>query len=92
MHKYKMKSYCLKCRKDTENINPKVSNSSNGWTILLSNCAICNSKKSRFIKNQEAKGLLINLGIRTLLSKVPILGDILFWSATSLNAIPLMRT
>ena len=85
MHKYKMKSYCLKCRKDTENINPKVSKTSNGWTILLSNCAICNSKKSRFIKNQEAKGLLINLGIRTLLSKVPILGDILFWSATSLN-------
>ena len=46
--------------------------------MLLSNCAICNSKKSRFIKNQEAKGLLSNLGIRTPLSKVPILGDILF--------------
>ena len=46
--------------------------------MLLSNCAIFNSKKSRFIKNQEAKGLLSNLGIRTPLSKVPILGDILF--------------
>ena len=46
-----MKSYCLKCRKDTENINPKVSKTSNGRTTLLSNCAICNSKKSRFIKN-----------------------------------------
>ena len=78
MYKYKMKSYYLKCRKDTENINLKVSKTSNGRTMLLSNCTICNSKKSRFIKNQEAKGLLSNLGIRTPLSKVPILGDILF--------------
>ena len=46
---------------------------------IISKCAICVSKKSRFIKNQEAKGLLSNLGIKTLLSKVPILGDILFW-------------
>ena len=73
-----MKSFCLKCRKDTENINRKVSKTSTGRTILLLNCAICNSKKSRFIKNQEAKGLLSNLGIKTPLSKVPILGDILF--------------
>ena len=73
-----MKSYYLKCRKDTENINPKVSNTSNGRTMILSKCAICGSKKSRFIKNQEAKGLLSNLGIKTPLSKVPILGDILF--------------
>ena len=73
-----MKSYCLKCRKNTENINLKVSKTSNGRTMLLSNCAICNSKKSRFIKNQEAKGLLRNLGIGTPLSKVPVLGDILF--------------
>ena len=75
---YKIKSYCLKCRKDTENINRRVSNTSNGKTIILSKCAICGSKKSRFIKNQEAKGLLINLGIRTPLSKAPILGDVLF--------------
>ena len=60
-----MKSYCLKFRKDTENINPRVSKTSNG-------------RKSRFIKNQEAKGLLSNLGVRTPSSKVPILGDILF--------------
>ena len=46
--------------------------------MILSKYAICGSKKSRFIKNQEAKGLLSNLGLRTLLSKVPILGDILF--------------
>ena len=74
-----MKSFCLKCRKNTENINPRVSKTSNGRTMLLSKCAICDSKKSRFIKNQEAKGLLSNLGVRTPLSKVPILGDILFW-------------
>ena len=73
-----MKSYCLKCRKNTENINPKVSKTSTGRTMVLSKCAICDSKKSRFIKDQEAKGLLSNLGIWTPLRKVPILGDILF--------------
>ena len=73
-----MKSYSLKCKKDTEDINPRVSKTSNGRTMLLSKCAICNGKKSRFIKNQEAKELLSNLGIRTPLSKVPLLGDILF--------------
>ena len=73
-----MKSYCLKCKKNTEYINPNVSKINNGRTMLLSNCAICNSKKSRFIKNQETKGLLSNLGIRTPLSKVPILGNIVF--------------
>ena len=72
-----MKSYGLKCRKDTENINPRVSNTSNGKTMLLSKFAICGSKKSRFIKNQEKKGLLSNLGLRTPLNKGPILGDIL---------------
>ena len=71
---YKMESYCLKCRKSTENIDPNVSANSNG----LPKCAICGSKKSRFIKSQEAKGILSKLGIKTLLSKVPMLGDILF--------------
>ena len=73
-----MKSYCFKCRKDTENINLSVSKTSNNKTMILSKCPICGSRKSRFIKNQEAKGLLSNLGIRTPLNKVPILGDILF--------------
>ena len=72
-----MKSYCLKRRKDTENINPRVSNTINSRTMILSKCAICGSKKSRFIKNQEAKGLSSNLGIKTPLSKVPVLGNIL---------------
>ena len=69
-----MKSYCLKCSKDTENINPKVSGTGNGKAMILSKCAICGSKKSKFIENQEAKGLLSNLGIRAPLSKVPVLG------------------
>ena len=73
-----MESNCLKCKKNTKNINPQVSSTSNGKVMILSKCAICGSKKSRFIKNQEAKGLLSNLGIRTPLNKVPILGDILF--------------
>ena len=73
-----MKSYCLKCKKDTENINSNVLKTSNDRTMILSKCAICGSKKSRFIKNQKAKGLLSNLGIRTPLSKVPILRDVLF--------------
>ena len=73
-----MKSYCLKCRKDTENINPRVSKTSNNRTMVLSKCAICGNKKSRIIKNQQTKELLSNLGIKTPLNKVPILGDILF--------------
>ena len=73
-----MESYCLKCRKYTKNINPQLSSTSNGKTMILSKCAICNSKKSKFIKQQEAKGLLSKLGIKTPLSKIPILGDILF--------------
>ena len=73
-----MKLYCLKFRKNTENINPRVSETSNGRTMVLSKCVICGSKKSRFIKNQETKGLLSNLGIKAPLSKVPILGYILF--------------
>ena len=73
-----MKSYCFKCKKDTENINPRVSNTRNGKTMLLSKCAKCGSKNSRFIKNQETKGIVSNLGIRTPLSKVLLLGNILF--------------
>ena len=73
-----MESYCLKCKKNTENIDPKISASSNGRIRILSKCAICGSKKSKFIKHQEAKELLSKLGIKTPLSKVPVLGDILF--------------
>ena len=49
-----MPSYCLKCKKNTENINSRVLKANNDKTMLLSKCAICGSKKSRFIKKQEA--------------------------------------
>ena len=87
--KYTTESYCLKGRKYTKNINPRVSGTSNGKAMILSKSAVYGHKKSRFTKNQEAKGLLSNLGLRTPLSKVPILGDILFSSVTtSLSATP----
>ena len=73
-----MQSYCLKCKRNTESINPKVSKTSNDKTMVLSKCAICGCKTSKFIKEQQAKGLLSNLGLRTPLNKIPLLGDILF--------------
>ena len=73
-----MESYCLKCQKYTKNINPQVSSNSNGKLMILSKCAICGSRKSKFIKKQDGKGLLSNLGFKTPLSKILILGDILF--------------
>ena len=73
-----MESYCLKCKKYTKKINPQVSSTSNGKLTILSKCAICGSNKSKFIKKQEASGLLNKLGIKTPLSKGPILGDVLF--------------
>ena len=77
-----MLSYCLKYKKkkkkNTESIDPKVSATSNGRTMVLSICAICGGKKSKFIKKKEAKGLLSNLGVRTPSSKIPILRDVLF--------------
>ena len=71
-----MMSYCLKCKKDIESKEFQIL--AMVKKMLLLKCAKCGSKKSRLIKNQEAKGLLSNLGIRTPLSKVPVLGDILF--------------
>ena len=73
-----MLSYCLKCKENTESVNPRVLKTSMGKTMILSKCAICGSKKLKIIKEQQAKGLLSNSGIRTPLSKIPLLGDILF--------------
>ena len=73
-----MESYCLKCKKYTKNINPQILSTSNDKLMILSKCAICDSKKSKFINKQEAKGFLSKLGIKTSLGKIPILGDILF--------------
>ena len=79
MHKCKaVLSYCLKCRKNTENTNPNIFGTSNDKTIILSNCAICASIKSKFIEKQEVSRLLGSLGIKTPLSKIPLLGNVLF--------------
>ena len=73
-----MLSYCLKCRKNTKNINPKFLGTSNGKTIILTSCAVCVSKKSKLIKKQEANRLLSSLGIKTPLSKIRLVGSLLF--------------
>ena len=76
-----MSFYCLKSKKKkkkTESINPRVSKTSNCETMLLSKCTICGSKKSRFIKKQEANGILRCLGLKNPLSRIPLFGDILF--------------
>ena len=73
-----MLTYCLKCKKITKNKDAKMIKTKNGRLNLSSKCVFCGSKKSRFMKEQEVKRLLSNLGIRTPLSKVPLLGDILF--------------
>ena len=73
-----MLSYCLKCVENTKSISLQVLKAINSGTIILSKCTIYSDKRSKFIKKQKAKGLLSNLGIRTRLSKIPILRDILF--------------
>ena len=70
--------YCLKCRKNTESKNPEVASTKNGRIMLLSNCVICDSKKSKFFKQQESSGLVSSLGIKTPLSKIPLVGLLLF--------------
>ena len=72
-----MKTYCLKCKKDTENIDPKIVRTKNNRLLMQSKCSDCKNKKSRFVKEQEAEGLLNNLGIKTPFSKIPLL-NVLF--------------
>ena len=81
-----MKTYCVKCRRDTENIDPKMVRTKNNRLIMQSVvnainamqlCPVCGITKSRFVKEQEAKDLLSNLGIKTPLSKIPLL-NVLF--------------
>ena len=73
-----MVTYCLKCKRNTKYADAKMIKAQNGNLNLLSKCAVCSSKKSRFMKEQEAEGLLSNLGIRTPLNKNPLLRDLLF--------------
>ena len=72
-----MKTYCVKCRKDADNIEPKMVKTKNNRLVMQSRCLACGIKKSRFVKEQEAKGLLSNLGIKTPLSKIQLL-NVLF--------------
>ena len=72
-----MKTYCVKSRRDTENIDPKMFRTKNNTLIMQAKCSVCGIKKSRFVKEQKAKVLLSNLGIKTPLSKIPLL-NILF--------------
>ena len=72
-----MKIYCVKCRRNTENIDPKIVRTKTSKLIMQSKCPICGIKMSRFVKEQEAKGLLSNLGIKAPLSKIPLL-NVLF--------------
>ena len=72
-----MKTYCLKCKKNAENIDPKVFRTKNNRLLMQSKCSDCKNKKSRFVKEQDAKELLSNLGIKTPFSEIPFL-NVLF--------------
>ena len=72
-----MKTHCIKCRKNIENLESKMFRTKNNRLIMQSKRNDCGIKKSRFVKEQEAKGLLSNLGIKTPLSKIPLL-NVLF--------------
>ena len=72
-----MYTYCLKCKTNTDNINPKMVKTKNNRLLMESNCSVCGTKKSRFVKEQDAKGLLSNLGIKTPLRKILLL-NVLF--------------
>ena len=71
--------YCLKCPKDTESKNSKVTRTKNERIMVLSKCAVCDSKKSTFIKQQNTSGLLSSIGVKTSLSKIPLVGPLLFY-------------
>ena len=77
MEKRKKETYCLACRKHTKSINPKIVRNRQNRLMIQSNCATCGSKKSRFIKEQKALGILSNSGIRAPLNQVPLL-NVLF--------------
>ena len=73
-----MLTYSLKCKRDTESLYSKMLETKSGGTMLSLKCAVCDSKKSRFVKEQEAKRLLGSLGLKTPSNKILLLDDILF--------------
>ena len=72
-----MKTYCVKCGRDTENIDSKMVRTKSNRLIMQSKCPVCRIKKSRFVEEQDVKGLFSNLGIKTPFSKIPLL-NVLF--------------
>ena len=72
-----MNTFCLNFKKDTANIDPKMVKTKNNRLLMQSKCSVCGTKKSIFVKEQDAKGLLSNLGIKTTFSKIPLL-NVLF--------------
>ena len=72
-----MKTYCLKCKRNTENLDSKIVMTKNNRLIMQVKCSDCGNKKSRFIKEQEAKGSLSNLGINTPFNKIPLLNALI---------------
>ena len=72
-----MQIYCVSCKKNTGNKDAKFIRTKNGRLQMKSHWSVCENKKSRFVKEQEAKVILSSLGIRTSLSKIPGL-NILF--------------
>ena len=72
-----MKTLCVKCKTNTDNTDSKIFRTKNNRLLMQSKCSVCKNKKSRFVKEQDAKGLLSNLGIKTPLSKIPLL-NVLF--------------
>ena len=72
-----MKTYCVKCRKDTDNIDSKIYRTKNNRLLMQSKCSVCKNKNSRFVKEQDVKGLLSNLGMNAPFSKISLL-NVLF--------------
>ena len=72
-----MKTYCVNCRRDAENIDPKMVRTKNNRLVMQLKCSLYRIKQSGFVKEQEAKSLLSNLGIKTPFSKIPLL-NVLF--------------
>ena len=72
-----MKTYCVKCRKDTDNIDSKIYRTKNNRLLMQSKCSVCKNKNSWFVKEEDAKGLLCNLGMNTPFSKISLL-NVLF--------------
>ena len=80
MEKRKKETYCLACRKYTKSINRKIVRNRQNRLMIQSNCTTCGSKKSIFLKEQKALGILSNLGIRTPLRQVPLLNVLYYFN------------